>query len=257
MQQSLTIEQLPSAVLAEHAHARVSNKYQFLSTLEVVNALGEYGLAPYRAITNGTRIEGRSDFAKHMVRFRQVGQTAMVGDVYPEIVLINSHDRASSFHIELGLFRLVCANGLVVSNGNLAGYRVRHVGSTIKDVLKATLELVQQFPYVQENVERMQSKQLTDTQREHMAALAMGLRWDASKVPFEAARLLIANRAEDTGTDLWSTYNVIQENMIRGQHRPRYGRFNNGGIRTTREVKSIDVDMSINRGLWQLASSMA
>ena len=257
MYTGLTVDQLSPSVSAQHAHSRVSSKYQFLSTLDVVKALGDQGIVPYRSIQAGTRIEGGQDYAKHLVRFRQVNQVAMVGEVFPEIVLTNSHDRASSFHIELGLFRLVCANGLVVSSGNLAGYRIRHVGSTIHDVLRATQDLITQFPYVQESVAKMQAKQLTDGQREQMAAMALGLRWDAAKVPFESARLLVTRRIEDAGTDLWTTYNVIQENMIRGQHRSRWGRFNGGSIRTTQPVKSIDVDMKINRGLWELASSMA
>lgn len=254
--QHLELTQLPNSALATEAWGGVSKKYTFLSTLDVVKGLGEQGIVPYQARTMGTRIEGKRDYAKHLIRFRQLGQSAMVGDVFPEIVLTNSHDRASSFHIELGLFRLICANGLVVSNGNFAGYRIRHVGSTVSDVIIATKILLAQFPYVGEHVAKMQAKQLTDDQRMHMAQLAMGLRWDADKAPFEAARLLNVRRDADMRHDLWSTFNVIQENLLRGQHVSHHDRFNQHA-RSSRAVKSIDVDMELNRNLWELASTFS
>lgn len=50
---------------------------------------------------------------KHMVRLRHGRQ----GSVLPEaneIILINSHDGASSYQMLAGVFRFVCCNGLVV-----------------------------------------------------------------------------------------------------------------------------------------------
>ncbi len=254
--QALSLSELPASVHAESAWSKVSSKYSFLSTLDVVKALGDVGLAPYLVKQSGTRIEGKEGYTKHLMRFRSEGMQAMAGNTYPEVVLINAHDRASSFILEMGLFRLVCLNGLVVSFGNWGKYRIRHVASSISDVLVAASAIVEQFPMIEETVNRMQAISLTTDQRLALATRAMGLRWESDKAPLEAARLLQSRRIEDKGEDLWSTFNVIQENLLRGQHVSRYGRFHHTGERierSIREVKSIDMEMSINRGLWEIA----
>ncbi len=252
----LAIDQLPASVLAEHAWSKVSASYSFLSTLDVVKALGNVGLVPYMVKQSGTRIEGKEGYTKHLMRFRSNVIQPIKGNVYPEVVLVNAHDRASSFHLEMGLFRLVCSNGLVVSFGNWGKYRIRHVASTISDVLLAASAIVEQFPSIESSVERMQAIELTDTQRLTFAESALALRWESGKELVKASTLLWSRRIEDKGRDLWSTYNVIQENILRGQHISTYGRFHHAGERverTSREVRAIDLEMSINRGLWSLA----
>lgn len=249
---SVVLSSIPT-LQAEHAWSGVSSKYAFLSTAKVIDALSAEGILPYSVKTSRTRMEGKQGYTKHMLRFRpESNQLPIVGGVHPEIVLTNSHDRGSSFIIELGLFRLVCSNGMVVSSGVFDAFRVRHAGTHIEEVLNAVHSIVGQFPQVEESVRRMQSIQLTDTQREHMAQLAMGLRWDAEKVPFAAARLLATRRQADQGKDLWTTYNVIQENLLQGQRSNRY-QF----ARATRAVGSIDMDLKLNRGLWSLAEQYA
>jgi len=243
---------IPALAKTEAWHG-VSSKYSFLSTAKVVEALGAEGIKPYSVKTSYTRSEDRTGYTKHLMRFRPATtDKPIVGGVHPEIVLTNSHDRGSSFCIELGLFRLVCSNGMVVSSGVFDAFRVRHVGTTIDQVLQAVSSIIGQFPQVEDSVRRFQGIQLTDAQREHMASLAMGLRWDADKVPFAASRLLSTRRIADQGTDLWSTYNVIQENLLQGQKASRYDR--RGG---SRAIKSIDMDLKLNRGLWSLTEQYA
>jgi hypothetical protein len=256
----LSVDQLPASVVAEHAWSQVSASYKFLSTLDVVHALADVGLHPYLVKQSGTRIEGKEGYTKHLMRFRSSNTQALAGNVYPEVVLINAHDRASSFILELGLFRLVCSNGLVVSFGNWGKCRIRHIASSITDVLLGASAIVEQFPMIESHVSRMQSVMLSPTQAIEFATRAMDLRWESDKTPYEANRLLQTRRIEDKGIDLWSTFNVIQENLLRGQHVSRWGRFHHTGERverSSREVKSIDMEMSINRGLWQLAESYA
>lgn len=46
-----------------------------------------------------------------MLRLRRHDQ--IMGSQVPEIILLNSHDGSSSYQMLLGLFRQVCANGLI------------------------------------------------------------------------------------------------------------------------------------------------
>jgi len=82
--------------------------------------------------------------------------------------------------------------------------------------------------------------------------------------PITAAQLLQPRRTEDTGTDLWKTFNRVQENTIKGGLTARAqdtfdnrGRRQRGRMVSTRQVKGIDQDVKLNRALWQLAERMA
>jgi len=268
------IQQQAPSVFAEHPWQGVSEKYSFLPTSSIVEALATKGIQPMSVMQSAARIPGKSAFTKHMIRFRpEEYASRVVGGVYPEVVLTNSHDRGSAFVIESGLFRLICSNGMVVSAGTTQSHRVRHMGTSIGEVLDATYRIIDQFPQIESTVAKFQSILLNDTQRETMAQLAMGLRWDADKVPFEAARLLQSRRVVDNSKDLWTTFNVIQENLIRGQHISRRARVVdnskdwwatsrpapvvNRSFHSTRAVASIDSNLSINRGLWEIAETFA
>ncbi|MNG31048.1 hypothetical protein D3C84_1167890 [compost metagenome] len=60
-------------------------------------------------------------------------------------------------------------------------------------------------------------------------------------------------RAEDRASDLWTTFNRVQENTIKGGLR---GRNKQGRRTTTRAVNGIDQDVKLNRALWVLAQAL-
>ena len=97
----LTDEQIrtfaPSVFAAEQHHSR-SDKYLFISTADVLGALRREGFQPVRAMQTRTRIQDRREFTRHMIVFRQSSAAPLtkVGDLTPEIVLVNSHDGTSS-----------------------------------------------------------------------------------------------------------------------------------------------------------------
>ena len=77
--------------------------------------------------------------------------------------------------------------------------------------------------------------------------------WNSAWLP-----LLRRRRIEDSGRDLWTAFNVVQENAVRGGLSGRV-RKTEGRIqrRTTREVAGIDQSRSLNRALWLLTQRMA
>jgi hypothetical protein len=65
--------------------------------------------------------------------------------------------------------------------------------------------------------------------------------------------LIEARRPEDQGRNLWTTFQRVQENALRGG---QPGRTVQGRRMRTREVASIDRGVSLNRALWLLAEEM-
>lgn len=76
--------------------------------------------------------------------------------------------------------------------------------------------------------------------------------------PVRARQLLAPRRVEDQQTDLWTVFNVVQENCIRGGV-DAIGRDALGRERrvTTRPINGIDQSVRLNKALWVLAEEMA
>ena len=73
-------------------------------------------------------------------------------------------------------------------------------------------------------------------------------------MPVSSERLLAPKRREDVGQDLWKTFNVLQENLVRGGVRAQN---TNGRRMRTRAVIGVDAGVRLNRELWALAEGMA
>lgn len=264
----LTNEQIfksAPSVFAPDRHISRSDKYTYLSTLDMLDRMRNEGFSPYEVRQGGSRIEGKEAFTKHMIRFRHEGTIAKsVGDVFKEVILVNSHDGTSSYQLMSGLFRLACLNGLVVSNGDCRVLRIAHKGQqAMDDVIEGAYSIIHDSDKISEMVDNMQSVELTQPQQIAFARSAGIARWgmDENKnelSPVSPQQLLKANRREDAKPDLWTTFNVVQENLINGGL--RYNQLNTVGQliarRKTKPVQAVKPNIQLNQALWELASEM-
>lgn len=246
------------SVFAEGPREGVSSRYSFIPTTQAVTALTNAGWLPVHAAQSRARTEDGREYARHVLRFTREttlnAQALAVGDSVPELILLNSHDGTSSYDLSLGMFRLVCSNGLMVANGSLAHFRIRHVGYTDAKVVDAAARVLADAPKAIEAVDAMKRLQLVSGEREALANAALGLRWDSPQhAPVTAAQLLRPRRSADTSADLWSTFNVIQENIVKGGLN---GVHASGRRARTRGVNSVNEDTRLNRALWTLAESI-
>jgi hypothetical protein len=69
---------------------------------------------------------------------------------------------------------------------------------------------------------------------------------------FDSTSLLIPRRTIDKDKDdLWTTFNIVQENMKKG-----FETRTNKGYHKIRAISSINEDTRINKSLWMLADKM-
>jgi hypothetical protein len=263
----LTLEQIavraPSA-LAHSPHSSRSERYAYIPTIGVIEAMQKAGFFVFEAKQSSARSEDKRSFTKHMIRFRHSSQICpiAVGDALPEVVLVNSHDGSSAYRLMAGIFRLVCSNGMIVADSMQDSISVRHSGNVIDAVVEGSQRIIEQIPQTLHAVTRWSQLQLTDGEQLAFADSARTLRFGDSEgnvdTPITAEQLLRSRRAYDSGPDLWKTLNRVQENVIRGGMRA-YGRDANNRRRifSAREVKGIDQDVKLNKALWQLAERMA
>src|SRR6266496_3515852 len=94
------IRTVAPSVFATKPYAAMSEKYRFFETSYVVEALMREDFAVARAQQSRSRIEGKGEYTKHLLRFRHASQAeSAVQSVIPEIVLVNSHDGSSTYHL--------------------------------------------------------------------------------------------------------------------------------------------------------------
>jgi len=258
---ALTNDQIRAYAPSVFAHQpwhKMSDKYAFIPTIQVVEKMRAEGFVPVQAMQSRTRIPGKGDFTKHLLRFRDVRQgdkplTLALGQVYPELVLTNSHDGASAYKLDSGLFRLICTNGMVVGDGVVNHINVRHSGKP-DGIIDATYEIVDQMPKVIESVESFQRLRLEAPQAQAFAEAALALRYDEGQAPIAPAQVLQPRRREDQDPTLWNTFNRAQEALVNGGVRGRNPE-SRRRVRT-RAVEGISENTRLNKALWTLAERM-
>ena len=240
------LRSIAPAMFSEAHAPGLSSKYAHFNTAHIVERLGNEGFYPVRAFQARTR-SGRSSFAKHQVALRAQGQQKILGGLYPEINIRTDHAGLSSWKVDIGMFRLVCLNGMVVGAGHFDTIRIRHTRKTMDEVLLACIPAAKRFSAVSDTVARMIDRKLTLEERVAMAEFGLKLRFPAI-APIPATELLLTHRKEDQRSDLWTTLNVIQENVIRG------GAYVKN--RRVRGIFEIDRSTDINKALWDNAEQM-
>lgn len=252
----LTNEQLfavAPSIFAQEKHESRSDKYLYIPTIQVVEGLRKEGFVPFAVCQSKSRIEGKSEFTKHMLRLRQRDQ--MFAEEANEIILINSHDGTSSYQMLAGMFRFVCQNGMITGD-TVQDIRVQHRGDVVDNVIEAAYSIVDQFQLANESMSTMKEIQLSPPEQVLFGKAALALKYGDEEVkqPISHRQVLQPKRRDDTENSLWTKFNVVQENLMRGGQR---GQSASGKRVTTRPVQSIEGNVKLNKALWILADGMA
>ena len=252
----LTDEQLRLAIpslFAAEKHESRSERFTYVPTIDVLTKLRAEGFEPFSACQTRSRDDGQLAFTKHMLRLRRV-DFSQSRDEVPEVIVLNSHNGSSSYQMMAGIFRFVCANGLISADESTQEIRVRHKGDIVGEVIEGAYRVVQDFETVQASIEKMKAVKLLPEELHMFAASALALRWPNGAAPIDTVRVSQARRPSDTGMDLWTTFNRVQENLLRGG---QVGARVNGRSARTRAVSGIGQNVALNRGLWMLAAKRA
>jgi hypothetical protein len=267
------LKSLAPSIFAKEPWSGVSKRYTFIPTIDVVDAMRDSGFVPVRASQGSVRVPGKAPYTKHMVRFRSKADAAKYPKVVDgnahhffknapdvmEMVLSNAHDRSAVYELDRGIYRLVCSNGLVAFSASLGSIRVYHTGDIVKAVLENSRELIRTAPLLIAQIDSWRRMELGPKVRDEMAEAALIMRWgvdDAGnlKAPVSTQDMLTPRRTFDKGTDLWTTLNIIQENMMKGEI---VGRAASGRKVTTRAIRGVNSELDINRNVWALAETIA
>lgn len=231
----------------------VSDKYVHIDTGRFISAMQDEG---FRVFDIRRNVGRKRDplYTRHMVRFELVGHQSAIGEVAPQILFMNSHDRTSRATVAAGLIRWACFNGMVVGD-NIQSFAARHAGDAARELIERAAALARNTGPLYAQIERWQRRELTPREAALLAERAVALRWpDQPAGRFAPDTVLAARRAEDDGMSLWRVFNRIQENLTKGG---LHGQSVTGRSISTRPLSEISVDMRFNSQFWAVAAALA
>ena len=256
----------PIAFESGPTNPNVTKKYLFVNTEQIIDDLDKLGWKPVEvAQRKSIKAEG-TIFSKHMVAFQNPDIKITSGDgddAYPRILLTNSHDGMQAFKFSVGIFRLVCSNGLVVADEQFSEFKIKHKGYTFGELRKVVKQAVNDLPNRVQVMNDMKNRILSQDEKNKLALDAMLIRAgiklgseqaDAFKYDNETIEdILDPKRDADKGDDLWRVFNVVQEKITQGDF---HAALQGAKVRKVRKIKSFEKDLKVNKELFKLATAL-
>jgi hypothetical protein len=237
------------AAFADVPAPHVSDRYVFVRTADVVERLVGAGFSVDTA--QQVKATRRSpEHGLHRVKLSHPeARLHGIGGLVPQMLLTNSHNHASRFEATVGLFRLICTNGMVVG-ATWATVSFRHQRSSAFDVGDLLAQFVEKTHRIGESVSRWEGITLSDSQSAEYARRVAAIRFP-NRVLERPDELLVSHRVEDNLPTLWHTFNRAQENGTHGGTRFA------GMRRRARALSGITADQQYNTALWSLTDAFA
>jgi len=258
-------KECPLAFATEATNPDVSKRYLFVNTETIIDDLDKLGWKPVQAAQRASRSKS-TIFSKHMIAF-QNPDLKIKGkdgdDSFPRIIMTNSHDGMQAFKFSVGIFRLVCSNGLVVADEQFNEFKIKHKGYTFDELRGVVNQAVADLPNKVEVLNQMKQRVLTQDEKNKLALDAMLIRAGIKPGSKEAKKfnyddetiidILDPKRDEDKGDDLWRVFNVVQEKITQGDF---HAALTGAKVRKVRKIKSFEKDLKVNKELFKLATAL-
>ena len=255
----LSLEELKTttpSIFTEKGSKETSDKYSHIPTYQVIKDMELLGWGVVDAKEVKARKETTKGFQKHLVVFRNndVVIDGADGDtVFPSILVTNSHDGKNSFKFQASLFRMICENGLVVSDKDFEKFSIRHMGYNFESLQSTIKELVVKLPLTVESMNKMKNTELNENQILDLAKSLIEIRLKGTENTLSELtidEILNAQRKEDEGQGLWEVFNRVQENIVEGNF---FYQTKKNKTRRARPIKNFKQDMDINSKMFERA----
>lgn len=228
---------------------RGSNKFGFISSSDLASRLETQGLTLADVVESKIRKNKteRQGYQKHVLRFN-TGLSNSQGNL--QVLAINSHEGSSALTFRMGFFRMVCSNGLIIGSDLIPQIKVRHTSNGLLKLNDSVEELMQWQRVAMDNIEKMSSRKLSQDEFEKLALESAKIRM-GEKFTDKIVPLFESKRYEDNASDLFTAFNVIQENVMRTGFYA-LNKENNVAIKV-RAIKGVNASLDLNTALYNEA----
>ena len=262
------LKEIAPSIFTEKGSDKTSSKYTHIPTDRVIKDLELLGWG----VVDAKEVNARQDkgYQKHLVVFRNPDvsinkkSTNVDGEVFedivfPQILVTNSHDGKNSFKFQAGLYRMVCENGLVIADQQFEDYTIRHMGYDFEALQGVIKDMISNLDLTVESMNKMRKIELDENQQFEFAKKLLDIRVEGTDNMYKEDQIgdiLVPQRKEDFGDDLWSVFNRVQENIVEGNFK-YYNAKTLGSERQARPIKNFKQDMDVNKKLFSAALEYA
>jgi hypothetical protein len=250
------------AALATQPAERVSARYKFYPTREIISALAQENWQVVDASTAGSRRKNPIPlrYRRHKVVFADkdlLRKKASMTEI-PRLILTNSHDGNSAAILRAGLWRFLCSNGMEIPDSLIQSVRIPHTVETLEYVIQAAQAMREHADLIGEHVETFRARQLSNAEVIEFGRQAINLRQEADSNSVIAIEdILRLKRDSDAGNSLWKVFNRTQEWLLKGEYPIYQLAKHDWHVRTARPIRGIDQSAQLNGGLWELAEQFS
>ncbi len=252
------------AIVTTIPHPQRTDRYSFVSTEDLIHKFENLGWRMTTAMQSG-----QGKFSRHIIRMvnDKYSKMDVNGDsVRPQIIIDNSHDGLTQAMIHMGIYKVISDSGMVIQIPEMkTTFGSRHVGLSAEDIEKMSVEIMETYKKVTPILSKMMTTKLTAGQQEEFVIKAIAARepWrflnEDGKILTRKVKqlndlesILTPARKEDEGFELWKTFSVIQEKMIKGG----YNRLSDKKKKSkTRAIAIPSRNVELNQTLWEMAHS--
>ena len=262
------LKEIAPSIFTKKGSDKTSSKYTHIPTDRVIKDLELLGWG----VVDAKEVNARQDkgYQKHLVVFRNPDvsinkkSTNVDGEVFedivfPQILVTNSHDGKNSFKFQAGLYRMVCENGLVIADQQFEDYTIRHMGYDFEALQGVIKDMISNLDLTVESMNKMRKIELDENQQFEFAKKLLDIRVEGTDNLYREEQIgdiLVPQRKEDFGDDLWSVFNRVQENIVEGNFK-YYNAKTLGSERQARPIKNFKQDMDVNKKLFSAALEYA
>ena len=262
------LKEIAPSIFTKKGSDKTSSKYTHIPTDRVIKDLELLGWG----VVDAKEVNARQDkgYQKHLVVFRNPDvsinkkSTNVDGEVFedivfPQILVSNSHDGKNSFKFQAGLYRMVCENGLVIADQQFEDYTIRHMGYDFEALQGVIKDMISNLDLTVESMNKMRKIELDENQQFEFAKKLLDIRVEGTDNLYREEQIgdiLVPQRKEDFGDDLWSVFNRVQENIVEGNFK-YYNAKTLGTERQARPIKNFKQDMDVNKKLFSAALEYA
>lgn len=215
-----------------------TDRYQVINSLDVYNRIESLGFTQ----VSGNAKKKLNPHCRHITTFQS--DSIVIGDSKLRLVVDNSHDGSRALYVRLGLYRMVCSNGLMVGTDVVKPYRITHTGNIHEKLANLEIWLNISIAMIKNMYNKLNSVILSEQAKNELMVRAYELRH--GKVDGDLYSYDRTRRAEDRGDTLWLIYNRIQEQLMLGvKYRSK---------RITSATTAVDFNVALNNLVMEYAA---
>lgn len=212
---------------------RIKQKGSYIPTMEIVEKFKKEGwnLSGVNESRGKNRKIAYNYIQMHHPDF-DIKSKYKEDEAVASLTIQNSCNGNKPMELNLGVYRKVCENGMIAFDRAAPGMKIKHTEINYKNLDHFVYDICTTVGVTINNFDHLKNITLSDEEMFKLATQAASLRYD-STLDFDPNNLLLVNRLEDEGKDLWKVFNRIQENL-------------------TMDISNLSQDIKLNKQLTSL-----